>query len=60
MSKLEINFDAQPAEFACPSCGHKMKMTIGDITSKKPAKCEGCGITMTFDDKGNAEQSENE
>jgi predicted RNA-binding Zn-ribbon protein involved in translation (DUF1610 family) len=60
MAKLEINFDAQPVEFACPSCGHQMKTTVGEIRRNKPTKCGGCGITMNFDDKGNAEQSENE
>jgi len=40
---------AHVVRFQCPSCGHDLEQTIGQIKSSEHMRCSGCGVGINID-----------
>jgi transcription elongation factor Elf1 len=43
------NRDAHEIRFQCPSCGHDLKQSIGQLKSNEHMTCSGCDIGINID-----------
>jgi predicted RNA-binding Zn-ribbon protein involved in translation (DUF1610 family) len=43
----EIN--ANVIRFQCPSCGHELEQTIGQLKTGEHMRCSGCGVGINID-----------
>ena len=41
--------DVHVVRFQCPSCGHDLEQTIGQIKSSEHMRCSGCGVGINID-----------
>jgi predicted RNA-binding Zn-ribbon protein involved in translation (DUF1610 family) len=43
------NVDAHVIRFQCPSCGHDLEQSIGQLKSGEHMQCPGCDIGINID-----------
>ncbi len=43
------NVDIHVVKFQCPSCGHDLEQSIGQLKSSEHMRCSGCGIGINID-----------
>jgi transcription elongation factor Elf1 len=44
-----VGINANVVRFQCPSCGHELEQTIGQLKSSEHMRCSGCGVGINID-----------